>query len=279
MRIYEIKSNSQKLDGGAMFGNAPKALWSRWHETDEENRIELQCRCMLLDTGKERILFETGIGNFFPDKLLKRYGVQETEHVLTSSLKENGFNKEDITHIILSHLHFDHAGGLLKKDGSSHFPNAKIFVGKKNWERALNPHSRDRASFTPEIVECLKKSQLSLLEDEAPFSFIKLRYSDGHTPGLMMSSIVLKNFEIIFASDLIPGSTWVHVPITMGYDRYPELVIDEKEKLLKECAQNGHYLYFTHDPICAMSKVKKVDHKYVLDGDNNMLFGKDLLTL
>src|SRR5688572_92776 len=164
MKLWSIEGNSQKLDGGAMFGNAPRAMWSKWLAPDEQNRVPLACRALLASplNGKT-VLFETGIGAFFEPKLRERYGVQETQHVLLDSLHAAGFDHGDIDVVVLSHLHFDHAGGLLApwKEGRAPellFPNATYVVSAGHWQRALHPHPRDSASFIPELPGLLQAS-------------------------------------------------------------------------------------------------------------------------
>ena len=263
-QLYSVLSNSQKLDGGAMFGNAPKALWSRWTSTDDANRIDLACRCLLVIDGNKKILFETGIGAFFEPKYAERYGVQGNGHVLLTNLNRMNISDADIDVVVLSHLHFDHAGGLLtawEEDTPPEllFPNAKFLVGQKHWERANNPHSRDKASFVPTIQRLLEQSgRLELVKAEFSATLgldYKFHYSDGHTPGLMLTEIKSTEGPILFASDLIPGRAWVHRSITMGYDRFPEQLLDEKVTLLSKMVRNNGRLFFTHDSEIAMSRV------------------------
>lgn len=266
MKLFSIMGNSQKLDGGAMYGNAPKALWSRYSPADEQNRIDLACRCLLVKSGSRLILFETGIGVFFAPSLRERYGVQETEHILLKNLQKKGYSEEEITDVVLSHLHFDHTGGLLTayeegKKPQLLFPKARYYVGEQAFERAKNPHFRDRASFIPELPELLIDSKrLEIIRDPQQHSLapeIRFRFSEGHTPGLMMAELRGTEKRIVFVSDMIPGSPWVHIPITMGYDRYPEKLIDEKQQFLAECVAEKIYLYFTHDPKYATAQVKR----------------------
>lgn len=272
MKLWSIRGNSQKLDGGAMFGNAPRALWEKWVSPDEHNRIDLACRALLASplNGKT-VLFETGIGAFFEPKLRERYGVQEDRHVLVDSLRAAGFEHEDIDVVVLSHLHFDHAGGLLAPwaEGRAHellFPNATYLVGARHWERARHPHPRDRASFIPELPGLLEASGRLEIVD-GPYSralgeAVRFHYSDGHTPGLMMAEIVGPRMVdgqphggVVFCADLIPGRFWVHLPITMGYDRNAELLIDEKRAFLEDKLARGVRLFFTHDTGCALAEV------------------------
>ena len=264
--LYSVEGNTQKLDGGAMFGNAPKALWERWAPPDERNRIELACRAMLVREDARWVLFEVGIGAFFDPKLRDRYGVDEHNHVLLDNLANLGVSHEDIGVVVLSHLHFDHAGGLLtpwEPDIGPRllFPNATFVVGREAWERACHPHARDKASFIPEIQELLDQSGRLEIVDSAESATLgpayRLHRSDGHTPGLLMVEVPGVLGPVVFVSDLIPGRAWVHRSVTMGYDRFPELLVDEKTRLLDDLVLRNGRVFFTHDPTCAMARVTR----------------------
>jgi glyoxylase-like metal-dependent hydrolase (beta-lactamase superfamily II) len=265
-RLFTILGNHQKLDGGAMFGNAPNAQWERWKPPDSQNRIDLACRALLVQEPDRWILFETGIGTFFDPKLRERYGVTEQEHVLLVHLADAGLTHSDVDVVVLSHLHFDHAGGLLtpwhkRKPPALLFDRATYVVSRDAWERARSPHPRDQASFVPELVELLADSgRLEIVEDRESATLgseYQLHRSDGHTPGLLLAEVPGEQGPIVFASDLVPGRAWVHRSITMGYDRNPELLVDEKQALLEDLEARGGRLFFTHDPSCAIAHVTK----------------------
>lgn len=274
-KITSVEGNRQKLDGGAMFGNAPKPLWERWIAADDRNRIDLACRCMLLEVDGRKILCETGIGAFFEPKMADRFGVQSPErHLLRENLQDLNIDESDIDICILSHLHFDHAGGLLPtyadiEAGKTDllFPNAKYVTSKAAWDRAVEPHSRDKASFIPLLIEQLKNSGRLVLIDEADgkhdlgdrFGFY---FSHGHTPGQMHTVFRGDQKSVVFCGDLIPGAPWAHLPITMGYDRYPEMLIEEKQRLYQKMDGIDWLAFYTHDPHVCASEVHHNGKKY-----------------
>lgn len=258
MKLKVIEGNRLMLDGGAMFGNAPKELWQRWIAPDEKNRIALAARILLLQTEQgQNILFDAGVGLCFDQKLKDRYGISGEEHLLLKNLESLGLKESDIDGVILSHLHFDHAGGLLSPYKASEkqrllFPKASYYIGKSHWEYAKEPHLRERSSFIPLLTELLANSgrvkfidaeRMKELPKELSFSF-----SFGHTIGLLVMAV--ENSEGVTAcpTDLIPGIPWMHLPITMGYDRYPEFLVDEKSLFLEEMRSKKARLFLTHDP-------------------------------
>ena len=274
--LTSVLGNSQRLDGGAMFGNAPKAMWERWIPPDDHNRIPLACRCLLVRDGRRTILIETGIGAFFPPPLRERYGVVEAHHVLLESLAAVGVAASDVDVVVLSHLHFDHAGGALAAWASDRelelvFGNATYVVGVEAWQRALAPHPRDRASFIAGLTQLLEATgRLELVSGDRSAALgdgFVFHRSSGHTPGLLLTEVAMPDGPVVFAADLIPGKAWVHLPITMGYDRYPELLIDEKAALLTDLLARHGRLFFTHDPVIAMATVARDDKGRFLVGD------------
>jgi glyoxylase-like metal-dependent hydrolase (beta-lactamase superfamily II) len=266
MRFFSIEGNRFWLDGGSMFGSYPRPIWEKWCKPDEKNRIELASRALLVQEPNGRlVLLESGIGAFFEPKLKARYNIQEEENVLLRSLAAVQIEPEDIDFIILSHLDFDHCGGLLSayKRGERArlvFPKARFMVSRANWERFVNPHVRDEASFIPGLGDLLLASgRLEIIQSSRSFSLgaaYSFTFSDGHTPGMMITRIESStDGPITFAGDLVPGIPWLHLPVTMGYDRFPELLIDEKKRLLERIVDTDERLFFTHDPQFAASRV------------------------
>jgi len=266
-RYFSLLGNAQALDGGAMFGNVPKALWHHWLKADDKNRVHLACRCLLVQDNGRNILFEAGVGAFFEPKLKTRFGVAPNEHVLLQSLAAHGLDHADIDVVVLSHLHFDHAGGVLaewekRAAPALLFPKAQFVVSEMAWQRAKHPHPRDRASFIAELPDLLEQSQRLIRVQEDQHSVLgadyRFHFSQGHTPGLMLTEIALDDGPMVFVSDLIPGMPWVHVPVTMGYDRAAELLIDEKTRYLNDWSHRDVRLFYTHDPAVAYTHVAQV---------------------
>ncbi len=265
--LTTLTGNSQRLDGGSMFGNAPRAMWERWLAPDDVHRVRIACRSLLVEENGRRILVEAGDCAFFSPEFRARFGVESDRHALLDALTSHGLSDADVDCVVLTHLHFDHAGGLLAawEEGQPArllFPKARFIVSRRQWERARAPHPRDRASYIPELLDLMEASGRLELVDEGTTSPTlgadwQFHFSDGHTPGQLLPEIRMPDGPVLFAGDLVPGVPWVHLPITMGYDRFPEGLIDEKTRILTDLAQRNGRLVFTHDPDVALGRLQK----------------------
>ena len=252
--VHSVQTGLFRLDGGAMFGVIPKNLWERTNPSDEQNRIEMCARALLLDSGEKKVLVDTGIGNKMSEKFIKIYDVDYTKHTLESSLKELGYTREDITDVIISHLHFDHAGGNTYYDEDKQlkisFPNAVYHVQKGQYEWALSPTDRDRASYFPDNYKYLEeKKVLNLLNGEHKFDeCITLLPVNGHTKDMQLIKVSDGDNTLLYLADLIPTAGHIPLPFIMGYDLFPLTTLDEKKRFLKDITENNWTVFFEHDP-------------------------------
>jgi glyoxylase-like metal-dependent hydrolase (beta-lactamase superfamily II) len=269
-KLHSVQTGLFKLDGGAMFGVVPKNLWQRTNPADEQNRIEMCTRALLLDNGKRKILTDTGIGYKLSDKINKIYDVDYSEYTLEKSLAALNLKREDITDVILTHLHFDHTGGSTYYDEEQRlklsFPNAIYHVQKKQYEWALNPTDRDKASFFPENYKPLEDNKVLIFtEGETKFDeIITLLPVNGHTSNMQMIKVSDGNNTLLYTADLIPTAGHIPAPFIMGYDLFPLTTLDEKKKYLKEIADNNWTVFFEHDPHNECANVESNEKGYFI---------------
>ncbi|MCX8057533.1 MAG: MBL fold metallo-hydrolase [Ignavibacteria bacterium] len=249
--IISVKSGMFRLDGGAMFGVVPKVLWNKTNPADELNRIDLATRSLLLVSNDKKILVDTGLGNKFDEKFKQIYAVDNLP--IDEALKLMHINPDEITDVIITHLHFDHTGGSTKKfddEVAPTFRNAKYYVQKEHFEWALNPSDKDRASFLKEDFLPLQDfNQLILTEGNFKFDDeIEILTFNGHTPFQQLPKISDGEKTIFYCGDLIPTSSHIPYPYVMSYDLFPLTTIEEKKKLLPQAFEEKWILFFEHDP-------------------------------
>ncbi len=248
------------LDGGAMFGVVPKPLWAKTNPSDHLNRIDMALRTLYITDNHRRILVDLGLPIDTTDKFDKIYAVDRTQYTLNKSLTELGVTADDITDVIATHLHFDHAGALSKPEGNDRvpmFPNAKIHIQKEHWKHALNPTERDQASFLIDTYKFLEGSgMLNLVDGPGElFPGIHLHIINGHTPFQQMVRITDGSHTVLYAADLIPTSSHIPLPYIMGYDLNPLKTLQEKKEILPRAVEENWTLIFEHDPSTPFSKV------------------------
>lgn len=270
MTLYPINSGNFKLDGGAMFGVVPKALWNRTNPADERNMIDLAARCLLIENGNRLILIDTGMGNKQSEKFFGYYYMWGDDSI-DNSLKKYGFHRDDITDVFLTHLHFDHCGGVIQwnKDRTGYepvFKNAHFWSNKNHWEWAVNPNAREKASFLKENISPIEKSgQLKFLDvpntnilQSSNLGF-DVFFANGHTDKQMIPMIRYKGKTICFMADLLPTAGHLPLPYVMGYDMRPLVTLNEKETFLNMAADNGFYLFLEHDAYNEIITVKHTE--------------------
>ena len=265
-KIKIIETGTFKLDGGAMMGSVPKVLWDKTNPSDDLNRINLSMRCLLLDNGSDIVLIETGIGNKNNQKFIDMFCINQSSFPLKHELNRHGYSLKDITHVILTHLHFDHAGGATYFDGNNNlptFPNAEYIISKSNWEAGIKPSPKDRASYLFEnFIPIKEKNQLRLVGDnEEIMDTIHGLAFYGHTTGQQLIKITVDNDSLVFCSDLIPLKSHLKIPWIMGYDLNAMKTLEEKTLFLEEASKNKWLLFFYHDPKIAAVRIEK-DKKY-----------------
>ena len=266
MQVYSIDAGQFKLDGGAMFGVVPKVLWQKLIPADENNLCTFAMRCLLVVDENRRILIDTGMGDKQSEKFFQHY--YPSGKNLLSSLQEKGFEKEDITDVILTHLHFDHCGGAVNKELKPTFPHATYWTCRSHWEWAIHPNAREKASFLKEnLLPLQQHGVLKFIEENegGTTSFTKnidILFANGHTKNMMLPIIHYKEYLVSYMADLIPTAAHIPLPYIMGYDMYPMETLIEKERYLQEAVENNHILFFEHDSSITCCRVQKNEKGY-----------------
>jgi glyoxylase-like metal-dependent hydrolase (beta-lactamase superfamily II) len=264
MNLFSINTGYFKLDGGAMFGVVPKSIWSKINAPDENNMCSWALRCLLIQDGDRLVLVDTGMGNKQSEKFFGHYYLHGDD-TLDKSLATHGFTKDDITDVILTHLHFDHCGGAIIRDGEKLVPafkNATYWSNERHWAWAINPNGREKASFLSENILPIQESgKLKFIETsgkEFPDN-IMIRMVFGHTEAMMLPQVTYKGKTILFMADLLPSAGHIPLPYVMGYDMFPATTLSEKENFLTEALQNDYVLFFEHDPTIECCNLQMTD--------------------
>jgi glyoxylase-like metal-dependent hydrolase (beta-lactamase superfamily II) len=269
MNLYPIETGKFKLDGGAMFGVVPKSIWSRTNPADTNNMCPWSMRCLLIEHDGKLILTDTGIGDKQSEQFFSHYSLSGDES-LKSSIEALGFSLDDITDVILSHLHFDHCGGAIARNGNDQFrpvfKNATYWSSERHWKWATEPNAREKASFLQENILPIRESgQLKFVNRTGDytadvFKDIDFIFADGHTDSMMLPVIRYKNQKIVFMADLLPSTGHIPLPYVMGYDTRPLITLDEKGRFLQKAADEKLVLFLEHDfynECCTVKQTEK----------------------
>ena len=267
MKLYSINTGYFKLDGGAMFGVVPKSMWNKLNPADENNLCTWAMRSLLIEDGNRLILVDTGIGNKQDAKFFSHYYLHGDD-TLDKSLAKYGFNRHDITDVLLTHLHFDHVGGAVVIERNKMVPafkNATYWSNEQHWQWATKPNDREKASFLKENIQPIQDSgKLKFIEVREDIAFsdnITIRFVNGHTHAMMLPQINnYKGKTLVYVADLLPSVGHIPIPYVMAYDMFPLTTLQEKKAFLQEALQNNFILFFEHDPLnecCTLSMTEK----------------------
>ncbi|WP_231460048.1 MULTISPECIES: MBL fold metallo-hydrolase [unclassified Pedobacter] len=266
MTLHTIDTGLFKLDGGAMFGVVPKAIWQKTNPADANNLCTWAMRCLLIENDNKLTLVDTGIGNKQDEKFFSHYYLHGNDS-MEQSLAALGFNAADITDVFLTHLHFDHVGGAIVRDGDKLLPafkNANYWSNEKHWQWAVEPNQREKASFLKEnILPIYESGQLKFVEERENIEFqrnINISFAYGHTDAMMLPKISYKSRTIVYMADLLPSVGHLPLPYVMAYDMFPLKTLTEKQAFLEEAVNNSYILFLEHDPInecCTLQRTEK----------------------
>ena len=265
MRLYTINAGYFKLDGGAMFGVVPKSMWNKANPADENNMCSWAMRCLLIEHGNYKILVDNGMGNKQDAKFFSHY-YPHGDDSIEKGLAKHGFTMDDITDVFLTHLHFDHCGGSIVREGDKLVPafkKALYWSNHKHWQSAIKPNEREKASFLQENILPIEQSgQLRLIETmegDEWLQDIRIRYVNGHTDCMMLPQVKYNNTTLLYCADLMPSTAHVSLPWVMAYDMRPMDTLTEKHKLLTEAVANNWVLFFEHDPVNECCTLQQTD--------------------
>lgn len=265
MKLYSVNAGHFKLDGGAMFGVVPKSIWNKVNPADENNMCSWALRCLLIEDGNRLILIDNGMGDKQDAKFFGYYYLHGND-TLEKSLNKHGFSFDDVTDVVLTHLHFDHCGGSIKYNSDRTklepaFKNATFYSNKKHWEWAVNPNMREKASFLKENILPIQESgQLKFIDSSVELiPGLNFREVYGHTEAMMLPIIKYKDTTVAYMADLIPSAGHLPIPYVMGYDMRPLDTLNEKQALLNEAVEKNWVLFFEHDPSIECITLEKTD--------------------
>lgn len=278
MRIGEWEVGSLdtgrfRLDGGAMFGVVPKVLWEKQNPSDDKNRIEMALRGLVLKGKGRVIVVDPGIGDKWDAKQIEMFGIDHSERTLDRALALHKLRREDVTDVVVSHLHFDHVGGCTRWAGPGKaelaFPNAVYCVHERNIKHSHAPTPKDRASFMEHTIEpVLKSGRLKVVgENHELATGVTAWVTDGHTPGQLLVKVSGKEGTVFFCGDTIPTATHIPIPWVMAYDLHPMVTMEEKRRILERAADESWILAWVHDPFRAASTVRRDKDRIVRDAD------------
>ena len=274
MKLIPVSAGNMHSDGGTVFSVVPKVLWSKVYPANELNLVNIALRCLLVETNDRKILIETGAGSHYSEKYLRIHGMTEGNH-LEEALIRAGCSPGSITDVLLTHLHWDHFNGSVKKVNDNlglAFPNATYWSGKKQWEHSKISNIREKIAYYEELLNFMMDSgRLKLIEKEGQiFPGIDVRFYDGHTPGQMIPFIRFGDKTIVYMADLIPTAANIPVVWLASFDLFPVTAMDEKEAFLKEAVEKKYILFFEHDYYTECATVKTGEKGYTVKDSGSL---------